>query len=145
MIRNESELFDRIKQNMFKDLEKSPRSSDKYDCYSQSRGLIIELKCRSVHYDSLMIEKKKYKFLMEHYTFFGDKPVYINATPYGVWFFKLAKIPEPQWVYRDMPETTQFGKRKKIKKWVGFIDLSSGVEVTERIVPEWDGNSPLVR
>jgi len=92
-----------------------------------------------------MIEKKKYQFLMEHYTYFGEKPVYINATPYGVWFFKLTKMPEPSWIYRDMPESTKFGKRKKIKKWVGFIELSQGVNVTERIAPDWDGNSPLVR
>jgi hypothetical protein len=145
MIKGSKDLFDRLKQYLFEDLEESPRHNDQYDCYSHKSNVIIEVKCRRIHYDELMIERTKYKFLMDHYLALRDTPIYINATPYGVWLFNLSKIEEPQWVFKNMPKSSAFKRDKRIKKAVGFIHLDKGVNITSKVAPEWDGKTPLVQ
>ena len=103
MVKYERELFNLIKERIADDLKVSEHNMSKYDCYSLAHNSDIELKCRNLHYDDLLIEKAKYDALIERAAMFGTLPVYINSTPNGVWSFRLSELPEPKWEVRWMP------------------------------------------
>jgi len=126
---NEKQLFDYVKQNLYKDLVKSTGTYDCFDCTSEQNNLYIELKCRYKHYPELLIEKSKYDHLIVQAKVRAMIPMYINSTPEGQWSFDLSKIPEPAWSNRLMPATTEFTNTKKVIKAVGFIDISQGVKI----------------
>ena len=131
MLKNEQELFDRLKDYAIPDLVRAPHQNSRYDCASKMNKVAIELKCRRVHYDELMIEHGKYRALFDNFMVTGFKPVYVCATPNGVWLFSLTKIREPQWVTKRLPTKTEFGYPKMKPKMVGFIDVSQGQDITD--------------
>ena len=115
------------------DLEKSDNPMARYDCYSLVHNIDIELKCRRRHYDDLLIEKKKYDALLLRASNFGTDPVYINSTPSGVWVFRIAVVPEPEWETRGMPKTSEFRQRQFIDKVVGYYNISIGTDITNKL------------
>jgi hypothetical protein len=121
----EKKLFELLKEKYVPDLVMSRNQFSKWDCYSPSTKLRIELKCRRTHYDTLLIERKKYDALMYKATHNGDRPAYINSTPEGVYVFLLDEIKEPKWIIKSMPATTDFGRREWVKKEVGFLQIST--------------------
>lgn len=131
MVKYERELFNLIKNRIAEDLKVSEHKMSKYDCYSLIHNSDIELKCRNLHYDDLLIEKAKYNALIERAAMFGTFPVYINSTPNGVWSFLLSKLPEPNWEERRMPKTTHFANNNMIVKMVGYYNISLGRDITE--------------
>ena len=78
---NEKQLFDKLKEFYMPDLIKSSGIYDSYDCFSNSRQLFIELKCRKSHYENLMIEQSKYARLKYEAGERGLIPTYICSTP----------------------------------------------------------------
>ena len=131
MIKYERELFKLIKQHLAHDLEESEHKMSKYDCYSLSYNADIELKCRNVHYDDLVIEKIKYDALIARASMFNTRPIYINSTPLGVWSFRLDELSEPAWEERRMPKTTHFANNNMIVKVVGYYNISLGKNITD--------------
>jgi len=132
MFIKETELFTALKDSFMPDLEKSDNPMARYDCYSLAHNIDIELKCRRKHYDDLLIEKKKYDALLLRASNFGTDPVYINSTPSGVWVFRLTVVPEPEWETRGMPKTSEFRQRQFIDKVVGYYNVSTGTEITDK-------------
>ena len=131
MVKYERGLFKRVKQYIANDLEKSEHNTSRYDCYSLSYGADIELKCRNVHYDDLLIEKSKYETLIARADKFKTNPIYINSTPLGVWLFRLDELDEPVWEERRMPRTTHFYNNNMIVKLVGYYNISLGKNITD--------------
>ena len=127
-IANEQQLFDFINKYFIKDLEKSEKTTSRYDCYSDRYKLDIELKCRRKHYDELIIEKGKYDALMHRCELHGTIPVYINSTPKGVWAFYLKKH-TLDWEHRDLPKQTDFTDRQTISKEIGYLDTTKGINL----------------
>ena len=120
---NEQELFETIKHYLVPDLEMSSNQFSKWDATTEKFRYFIEFKSRATHYDDLLLEKKKYTALVAKATATGYVPVYINSTPEGIFIFRLDLI-TPRWEERDMPVSTQFGNRQKIKKTVAFLKCS---------------------
>ena len=133
MFIKEQQLFEALKNSFIPDLEKSENPMARYDCYSLSHNIDIELKCRRKHYDDLLIEKKKYDALLLRASNFGTDPVYINSTPSGVWVFRLTVVPEPEWETRGMPKTSEFRQRQFIDKIVGYYNVVKGTEITDKL------------
>jgi hypothetical protein len=129
IITKEQELFDFLKSNHIPDLEPSEHPNSRHDCYSQMYEIDIELKCRTSHYDDLLIEQKKYDALIQRSVLFSTRPYYINSTPSGVWSFDLLELPTPRWEDRKMPKTTFFGDHQNIIKSVGYINISQGMRL----------------
>lgn len=129
IITKEQELFDFLKSNHIPDLEPSEHPNSRHDCYSQMYEIDIELKCRTSHYDDLLIEQKKYDALIQRSVLFSTRPYYINSTPNGVWSFDLLELPTPRWEDRKMPKTTFFGDYQNIIKSVGYINISQGMRL----------------
>lgn len=132
MFANEQQLFDALKDSFIPDLTPSEKPMARYDCYSLSHNIDIELKCRKRHYDELLIEKKKYDSLILRASNYGTSPVYINSTPVGVWAFRILEIDQPAWETRGMPKTSEFSQRHFIDKVVGYYHVDLGVNITEK-------------
>ena len=79
----EQEMFNWLKDNKYPDLEKAKSKYSRHDCYSKENNVFIELKSRNIHYDSLLIEKKKYDSLLNKALQHEATPFYVCFTPEG--------------------------------------------------------------
>jgi Holliday junction resolvase len=125
---SEQELFEFLKKNHIPDLEMSDEPMSHWDCYSAKYQYDIELKCRRTHYDDLLIEKMKYDNLISRATKFGTTPIYINSTPVGIYVFNLSAV-EIDWQTKKMPATTDFARKEKVDKVVGFLNLTKAKKI----------------
>ena len=114
----------------YPDLEKSPNDTDGYDCMSVVSKLYMELKSRRTHYDTLILEQKKYEFLTSKAKQLGFKPLYINWTPKGMWCFELDSNPNSYiWEEQWLPASTDFARKSKITKSVTLLDIKNGKKI----------------
>jgi len=119
----EQELFEYLVSCCYPDLVKAKSQMSRWDCYSPKTYHRIELKCRSVHYDTLLIEKKKYDAMIAKCDDNLDIPMYVNSTPSGVYRFNLY-IVNPVWEIQYHNTTTEFKNNKKIPKEIALLDVS---------------------
>ena len=127
----EQELFDWLKAGHYSDLEKSSNEYDGFDCTSSRFQMFIELKSRLTHYDTLLLERKKFDFLVVTAEVLGYQPWYINSTPLGVWAFPLnSVVKDLEWVDKWLPTTNEFQNKSKTSKLVTFLPLELGVRLT---------------
>jgi hypothetical protein len=125
----EIDLFNWLKENIYPDLVMAKSPISKWDCYSPKTGHRLELKCRRKHYDTLLIEKKKYDSMIQECDKHLDTPMYFNSTPNGIYSFNLNLI-TPNWEINDKnPATTYFTKNEKISKEVAYLEISQAKEL----------------
>ena len=113
MIRNSSDQYDRI------------------DWYLPQLNEHYEGKCRSENYYSHMIEYQKYDYLIQQ-----DNPFYICSQPNNIYVYNLNEYPYQyiDWRYEWLPASTEFSRRRKVKKYVGY--LNSGFDCCIDILPQ---------
>ena len=126
----EYSLYLWLKAYFIPDLQLCKNKRSRYDCYSERFNIDIELKCRRVHYDNLVIEKYKYDALVNRSNKQGTIPLYINSTPKGVYAFYLQSI-NIDWELRLMPKQTFFSDRDNVLKLVGFLDIETSVDLVD--------------
>lgn len=118
----EKDLFEYLSACCYTDLLKARKQMSRWDCYSPETFHRIELKCRGVHYDTLLIERKKYDAMINKCNDNLDIPMYINSTPKGVYRFNLY-IVKPIWKIQYHNKTTQFANTSKIPKEIAMLDV----------------------
>lgn len=118
----EEDLFNYLLKNVYSDLVKSNSPFSKWDCYSPINWHRIELKCRTVHYDTLIIEKPKYEAILRKSLDNLDVPIYINSTPKGVYRFNLFNV-DPVWETRYLKKTTTFSNNNKVPKEIAYLPV----------------------
>jgi len=91
--------------------------------------MFIELKSRHTHYDTLLLEKKKYDFLITEAVTNELKPYYINSTPEGIWQFNLLDIKDIKWEQKWLPTTTEFTNTNKKIKEITFLHIDIGIKL----------------
>ena len=121
----EQDLFEYLRDNVWKDLVQSQGTFDTFDCQSDESRVYIELKSRLTHYPTLLLEKKKFDAVTEQAFKLEYAPWYINSTPEGIYGFKLDLIADPQWEMKWLPRTTEFANKGNIDKEVMFLDVNS--------------------
>lgn len=121
----EQDLFEYLTKNVYPDLVKSKNQMSRWDCYSPTSGHRIELKCRTKHYDTLLLEKKKYDAMIEECNKHLDIPMYINSTPEGVYCFNLLEIQPVFEVNFLNPATSHFQNRNRISKEVTYLEIKN--------------------
>ena len=125
---NEKELFEYLKKCCYPDLEKATNKMSRWDCYSPKTHHRIELKCRGKHYDTLLIEKKKFDAIIEKCNDNLDIPIYINSTPKGVYRFNLY-LAKTDWEIQFHNKTTEFRNKNKIPKEIALLDVKDAEEL----------------
>lgn len=123
---DEQKLFDYLKDSYYTDLVMARNPMSRWDCYSPSTKHRIELKCRRTHYDTLLLEKKKYDAIVMECLKHNDIPMYINSTPKGIYAFDLMSI-EPLWEVKSLRVTTDFSDQNWIYKKVMFLDINNSI------------------
>ena len=73
----EEDLFNWLKDTTYPDLEKAKSRYSRHDCISKEKELFIELKCRRKHYDTLLIEKKKYDSILNKAIQNNSQAIYV--------------------------------------------------------------------
>lgn len=124
---NEAALFDYIKSTYLEDLQKSTDEYEYVDATSTGYRLTLELKCRSSHYDELILEKDKYESLINRANALGFTPFYINSTPQGIYAFNLRKI-AVTWTTKRLPAST-FDKGPEINKEIALLHIDKAVKL----------------
>ena len=119
----EKELFNYLKKCCYPDLLWANSKMSRWDCYSPKTYHRIELKCRGKHYDTLLIEKKKYDAMIEKCDDNLDIPMYINYTPKGIYRFNLYLV-KPKWETQYHNKTTEFNNNNKIQKEVAMLSIT---------------------
>jgi len=124
----ESDLFNWLQKNIYPDLVKAKNPLSRWDCYSPATGHRLELKCRRKHYDTLLLEKKKYDVMIEECSKHLDTPMYFNSTPKGIYSFNLNLI-QPKWeINKKNPATTHFKNNEKVEKEVAYLEISKAIK-----------------
>ena len=123
MIENEQELFNYIKGKYLEDLTKTTDQYEYHDATSTLYKLHIELKCRHTHYDNLLLERDKYDALMQQAQRLGFTPIYVNATPKGIYAFNLYKT-TIKWTVKKLPAKTEFDSQGQVDKTVALLPIS---------------------
>jgi len=123
----EQGLFDYIKETYLEDLQKSEHTYEYIDATSYGYRLSIELKCRHIHYDELILEKDKYESLMQEANELGFTPFYINSTPQGIYAFNLRKI-KVTWTTKRLPSST-VDKGPDIDKEIALLHIDKAVKL----------------
>lgn len=124
----EQQLFKYLKICCYPDLVKAKKQMSQWDCYSPTTFHRIELKCRSTHYETLLIEKKKYDALMLKCSDNLDIPMYINSTPKGIYRFDL-RLFKPKWELQYHNKTTEFTNKNKIPKVIAMLDINKAQQL----------------
>jgi hypothetical protein len=127
---NEQSLFELLKEKLLPDLQQTDQFHFS-DCFSKEKDLIIELKCRRFHYETLMIEQSKYIKLMSA-SYWEVR--YINSTPIGIYSFDLRMIEEPSWIMKDCKKTTDFEDNTYVPKLVGMLDIKEAKDITKLLL-----------
>ena len=125
----EIDLFNYLKENVYFDLVKSKNQMSRWDCYSPATGHRIELKCRTRHFDTLLLEKKKYIAMIEECEKHLDIPIYINSTPKGIFSFNLHRITPTFETNTKNPATTQFYNTQRIEKEVAYLEINQALKL----------------
>jgi len=128
IVLNENKLYNLLKENLIPDLEQTDQFNPA-DATSSKYNLSIELKCRSNHYSTFLIEKKKYDNLI-----LNSKCRYIVSTPLGIFSFNLKKIKEPVWFEQWLPDTYHFHKPELTLKQVGYLDINQSKNITSQLI-----------
>ena len=126
----EYNLYLWLKLYFIPDLQLCANKKSRYDCYSERFNIDIELKCRRVHYDKLLIEKYKYDALINRSKKEGTIPLYINSTPNGIYAFYLQSI-QVEWELKLMPKQTFFKEKQSVLKVVGYLDIETSVDLID--------------
>ncbi len=122
---NEEQLFNYLKKHYIYDLSKCEDQFSSYDCFSTTYRCVIELKCRTKHYDDLMLEKTKYDSLKK----LNCSALYINSTPKGIYIFNINYI-KPNWITdTSMPKQTEFANNDKIEKTYTLISVHNSIKI----------------
>jgi hypothetical protein len=103
-------------------------TKDKFCTFdAHSYDYVVEFKCRRTHYDTQLIEYKKYKANLEQADESGKEFLYIISTPNGVYVFNVSELRDQgydfKWEDRRMPSKTDFSGQYHLDKRVGYIDV----------------------
>lgn len=123
----EDDLFNWLKENIYNDLVKAKNPISRWDCYSPEAGHRLELKCRRKHYNTLLLERKKYDAMITECLKHLDTPIYFNSTPKGIYSFNLNLI-EPDWeINSKNPATTYFRNKEKVEKEMAYLEIAKAI------------------
>ena len=103
------------------------RNDKKYYCEMKQRNFTLDYAMEK-YTDGLLLEAHKYERILRrtkneksaqglYFNFFSDDKALV---------FNLNKIKIDKWMWRTMPESTEFTKRKFVYKYVTFLDYSKG-------------------
>lgn len=121
----EPDLFYAFKKAYLPDLKVAVDSYSPFDAICHKAKIVVEFKCRRMHYHNLLLEWPKYEALLNRAANRGYTPVYICSTPLGVWAWNLTHL-DLKWYKRELPKQTDFSNNTPVIKQVAYLDIEDG-------------------
>jgi len=121
----EPDLFYAFKKAYLPDLKVAVDSYSPFDAICHTAKVVVEFKCRRMHYHNLLLEWPKYEALLNRAANRGYIPVYICSTPLGVWAWNLTHL-DLKWYKRELPKQTDFSNNTPVIKQVAYLDIEDG-------------------
>ena len=120
----ELEILEIINKELKSKIAPSKDEYERFDAYNKK--FIWEIKCREKHYDQILIELDKYAFNMFYAKITNRLFIYAVVMENKIYVFNLSLLKKYnyKWGWREMPKQTEFKNNKKIKKFVGYINIS---------------------
>lgn len=118
----EPELFRLFKYHYLPNLKIAIDSYSPFDAICHEAKVVVEFKCRRMHYSDMLIEWPKYEALLNRAADRGYKPVYICSTPLGVWAWNLTHL-HLSWFNKELPRQTDFNNREIVTKKIAYLEL----------------------
>jgi len=99
----------------------------KYYCEMKKRNFTLDL-AKSKYSEGLILELHKYeRILRKTKNEKSAQGLYLNFFDCdSVLIFNLNKIKIDKWMWRTMPESTDFGRKKFVYKYITFLEYDKG-------------------
>ena len=118
-------MIKRIESKSNSDIKQSDYEYNRFDAYNDKS--IFEVKHRHTFYDDVMIEFDKFSYNYAYAIVNNLNFVYAVEMNNIIYIFDIVNLVKEEfnfnWKWRDMPKTTEFNRKEKIKKYVGFINI----------------------
>ena len=123
MKQNEKDILDSVNKEFNIDLKWDDYEYNRFD--AEDKNYIVEIKDRHKYYDNTMIEFDKYSYNIKYAEFAKKSFIYVVRVSGTIYIFNLTKKEVTfGWEWKLIEATTNFERREKIKKLVGYINLS---------------------
>lgn len=135
IFKDEKELFDSVRKHLLPDLETTANNFS-FDAFSPESNIFLEFKCRTAHYDQLMVEQNKWFNMLRDMDKFEAKGFYVCATPKGVFSFDIRDIHtynRPKFMDKRLNKTTMYGGGTVTKK-IAYLDISISRNIEASII-----------
>tara|TARA_R110002020_G_scaffold101665_3_gene239316 strand:- start:796 stop:1227 length:432 start_codon:yes stop_codon:yes gene_type:complete len=99
----------------------------KFYCEMKKRNFSLEF-AKERYAEGILLEMHKYeRILRRSKNEKGSQGLYINFFDCGsVLVFNLNKLRIDKWLWKTLPETTEFGRSNYVYKYITFVDYSKG-------------------
>ena len=118
-------MIKRIESKSNSDIKQSDYEYNRFDAYNDKS--IFEVKHRHTFYDDVMIEFDKFSYNYAYAVVNNLNFVYAVEMNNIIYIFDIVNLVKEKfnfnWKWREMPKTTEFNRKEKIQKYVGFINI----------------------
>ena len=119
---NEKDILDAVNNTFNINLKWSDYEYNRFD--AENKNYIVEIKDRKKYYDKTMIEFDKYSYNMNYAKLANKSFIYVVRVNDEIYIFNLTDNDTTfGWEWKLIEATTNFERRDKIKKLVGYIRL----------------------
>ena len=125
----EKELFDYLRKHFYPSLVRSRNKFARWDCYDINGFNRMELKSRTRHYNTLLIERPKFDALIKKCKDNIDTPLYVCYTPKAIYIWNLFRVNLDWETNTRNPKNTYFGGSEKVEKEVAYLDIKDALEL----------------
>lgn len=123
---NDTEVIDCLVNRFPAVMRGTEKAIDQYSTYDFSNDIyLIEVKCRRKRYDPWLIEKHKVDANYDIAVRTGQQILYVSEYQgvAHVWNINRLLYEEYDfgWTTKNLPQTTDFGRREWVKKDIGYV------------------------
>jgi len=120
----ELQMIKRIAK-MSKGIKQSSYKYNRFDAYNHIS--IFEVKHRNEFYEDVLIEFDKFSYNYAYAMVNKLKFIYAVEMDNVIYLFDIIKLVKNghnfNWIWKEMPKTTEFNQKEKIQKYVGFLNI----------------------
>ena len=126
MKKEERHILSRVNQEYGLHLIEDQYEYNRFD--AENKSYIAEIKDRHKYYPKTMIEFDKYSYNTQYAKLVDKDFIYIVRVDGAIYIFNITDLNyqnyDYKWSWVTMSKQTEFSDNRKMKKLVGFIDLT---------------------
>ena len=136
---NEEKLIDLLNSGNDYNFVAMDDKFSRYDAFDTENGIMLEIKCRSKHYDDTLLEKIKYDWNKQYAEKNDLEFMYAVSMPFkgghNIYLFDPLIMEEEnydfKWHTKKLPAKTHFASKEWIDKEVGYLNIEEALVVLQ--------------